>query len=187
MWQCKCCGVNNSHSQHLSVELKNVCQRISFIITLLLQRNNLEQLYTKTGLFCTVFLLNIFFKSTLLVFLLRLHSCSYLSMKHLGNILIFFFILNVFLPQWTVWDQPHPYHLPHVCSRASHLLLEHPRSGLHWPGQVCMAAADKRSTERKIETATTKEPTMQHQIFIFIFLDIYFDQTLVPSVFSTNL
>lgn len=42
------------------------------------------------------------------------------------------------LYQWTVWDQPHQDHLPHVHSCAAHLLSEHADCGLYRPGQVCV-------------------------------------------------
>ena len=40
------------------------------------------------------------------------------------------------LHQWTVWDQPHQDHLPHVHCRTPHLLHEHAGCRLHRPGQV---------------------------------------------------
>lgn len=40
--------------------------------------------------------------------------------------------------QWTVWDQPHQDHLPHVHSCTPYLLSEHADCGLHRPGQVCV-------------------------------------------------
>lgn len=46
--------------------------------------------------------------------------------------------VSVFHPlhQWTVWDQPHQDHLPHVHRRTPHLLHEHAGCRLHRSGQV---------------------------------------------------
>lgn len=80
-------------------------------------------------------IIQIFSLARLCVFYIDKHVFSTTDI-HMSTTQSYFNDRSPPLHQWTIWNQPHQDHLPHVHRRTPHLLPEHAGCGLHRPGQV---------------------------------------------------